>query len=458
MSQRAATLLNASIVYIGLGIVIAAIGPLLPGLARQNGVDLSAMGLLFTGFSIGAILAQIAGGAVADRLGRRPVFLLGVVFLAAASAGLVASRSFGLTVALSGAWGVGLGATELAANVLITELFAERSVSVLNLLNGFFGLGAFAGPAIASLTLRWWQVGTPAVAFGALILASQIPVALRIGRAAHDTVLPILGAPAAAGGREGVTRSADRDGAGAHRGSGGSRVIYRSALLWALGATLLLYVGEEQMVGGWTAVYMQRTTALSLASAALVASAFWIAYTASRACAAALAGILPPRTVLATSILIAAFGTLIVNLGVGSEPLSVAGFLLTGFGFGPIYPTLMAMTGRSFPEAAGRAIGAAGALASVGGMLLPFLDGTLIIRRGPIAGARFAFAVVLGIALFAVVALLLSDRHDRAARERGPARPDPRPAGAHPGDAGPATPARFGEREERGASWPKAPT
>ncbi len=407
MSHRASALLCSSIIYVGLGTISTAVGPLLPNLAVRNGARLAEMGLLFTAIFLGAVVSQLIAGPITDRTGRRPVFLFAVALLVAATVGIIESRALWLTLAFASLWGVGLGVGQLVANVLAIELFAERGVSTLNLLNVFYGLGAFAGPALVSVSLRWWHTGMPALWFGALVLASQIPYIARMREE------PAIGAHAPADRRS--ERGAGLDPAAALLGparSGGSerRSVYRSPFLWLLGAALLVYVGAEQMVGGWAVVYMERTASLALAKAALVASGFWIAYTLGRAASAGIGVRIAARFVLAASLATAAAGVLLVNLASGRVGLSVLGFLLTGFGFGPIYPTATAIIGRFFAGAAGKAIGTTGALGSVGGMILPFLDGLFIGRLGPAAAARFALIAVAGIAALTAIARLAAGR------------------------------------------------
>jgi len=390
MSRRASILVYSCVVYSGFGIITAAIGPLLPDLAKINGASLTEIGLLFTGLFLGAVVSQFVAGPIADRTGRKPVFLFGIVVMAAATVGLTTSRNVGLTLAFALPWGVGLGATELAANVLIAELYAERSVSALNLLNVFFGLGAFAGPALVSLSVAWWHTGMPALWMGAAVLLIPVPF---VARLTEDRAAALAASGAASVGD-----------------AGRARPVYRSPFLWVFGAALLVYVGTEQMVGGWATVYMARTTALAISSAALVASGFWIAFTFGRIAAAAVGARLAPKVVLAASLAVATAGVLVVSLTTGNIALSIAGFLLTGFGFGPIYPTAIAIVGRFFVGATGKAIGTAGALGSVGGMVLPFLDGVFIGRLGPAAGAHFAIAAVLGIVALSALARLASGR------------------------------------------------
>jgi fucose permease len=50
-------------------------------------------------------------------------------------------------------------------------------------------------------------------------------------------------------------------------------------VLWLFSFFLLIYVGAENGAGGWVTTYLTQTTSLAAATAALVASVFWLALT-----------------------------------------------------------------------------------------------------------------------------------------------------------------------------------
>jgi fucose permease len=135
---------------------------------------------------------------------------------------------------------LGHGTIDVSTNVLIAEVFAARSASVLNLLNVFFGVGAVAGPAIAGLTLRVWGTALPVLWLGAGLMLLQAPFVLRLASAPSAAHHDDLTAPGVA--------------------------LRRSPLLRVFGGLLLLYVGTETGIGGWTTTYMERTTTISPAS------------------------------------------------------------------------------------------------------------------------------------------------------------------------------------------------
>ena len=57
--------------------------------------------------------------------------------------------------------------------------------------------------------------------------------------------------------------------------------------------------------------------------------------------------------------------------------------ILIGFCFGPIFPTALSIVTATFRRAPGTAASVVVALGSLGGMLLPWIQGALLESRGP---------------------------------------------------------------------------
>lgn len=390
--NRRAILVTACLVFFGLGMVTAALGPVLPDLAERAGSDLATIGSVFTMIFFGALLAQAAAGPIGDRLGMHRVLLVGLLMMAAGTLGLALSTSLAATLGLAFAAGLGHGAVDLGANVWIAAVFERRSVSALNVLNVFFGLGAFAGPAIAGLSLNLWGSGLPALWVGAAGLAAVLPFLLRM--------------------RPGKSEPVERPDEYPVN-PGRSNGLYGSALLWGLGFLILTYVGTENGVGGWTTTYVARTTALSLDQAALAASGFWLALTGGRVVSALVGLRLQPQDLLAVSLTGAAAGGALLVGSMGNAALTILATLLLGFSFGAVYPTTIAITTARFQQGPGKAAGLVAAMGSVGGMALPWLQGILLERVRPAASAWFTLAGACALFALALIIRAVLNARDR---------------------------------------------
>jgi MFS transporter, FHS family, glucose/mannose:H+ symporter len=363
--------------FFGLGLVTAALGPFLPELAGNTSSSLSQVGAIFTMLFLGALLSQMIAGPVMDRLGQRVVLLVGLGLISTGMLGVSIGRSLIATLACALIGGLGHGAIDVGGNVMIAEAYATRRVSALNLLNVFFGLGAVAGPAISSLMLGIWSTAAPSLWISIALFVLLIPF-IRISAIARPS-------------RAGTPQE-------------GRTAIYRVPVLWAFGLVLLIYVGIENGIGGWTTIYIDRTTALGLDLAALVTSGFWLMLTAGRMLAVLVGGKLASGRVLGLSLGGSLVGGVLLMLSTGNAPLTVSAVLMLGLFFGPIFPTIIAITTARFPGGPGQAASVVVVLGSLGGMVLPWVQGTLLDQSGPFAAALFvAGATGAMLALFGVV-------------------------------------------------------
>jgi fucose permease len=376
-TQRNVLILSC-LIFLSLGIVFAVIGPLLPELAQNNNVNLAAIGSVFTALFLGSILSQLFSGPLSDRVGQMPVLFGAALLLAAGSLGFILSRSLGLTLALVFCAGLGSGAVDLSTNVLIARVYPKRSVSALNLLNLFFGVGAFVGPAMVGIFLGRWGSGLPVIWIVAGLLILQSIFILRIRATLR---LP-------------QSQDGDQD----------RPPIYRSPLVWMLGLVLLLYVGAESGIGGWVTTYMDRTTPMRYEQATLIASGFWLALTIGRLVSVFLGLRLSANRVLALSLGGSFLGGILMAAGSGNQSLTIASVLLTGFCFGSVFPTVISLTTEAFPNAPGRAVSVVAAMGSVGGMLIPWMQGLLLEQVSALSSMIFVtIAIGLMLVVFMVV-------------------------------------------------------
>ncbi|MCS7003147.1 MAG: MFS transporter, partial [Dehalococcoidia bacterium] len=320
--------------------------------------------------------AQLVAGRVADRAPTAVVVASGSALLGVGAIALAISADLPRVVAAGAILGLGGGTTIIGANVAVARVFAPHSMSALNGANALFGVGALFGPFIA---------GTSLAVGGSALAALSVGGALALGLAAPALVaVPPLSPPD------------DPPAESKPRGFG-------SPLLWLFAALLFWYVGLETSVGGWTAVYLGRTTGLDAATGAFVAAAYWAALAAGRVAGALLGRRLGPGRLLRLSAIGCVVGATLLLIGHGSLPLTLAAILLLGFWFGPIYPTTLGLVVMLFRQSSGAAVGVVTALGSVGGMLLPVAQGIALDRAGTFAGAMFIAGGVLAMLGFDLV-------------------------------------------------------
>jgi fucose permease len=360
------------------------LGPVLPELARRTGTTLGDAGALFSALFAGSLISTLAAGRALDRVDRRLPLAAGLAVNGAALLAMPWVTTWPALLAAGVVLGLGDGATVVGTHVVVAHINPDAEAAALNRLNVLFGMGAVLGPAGAAAvaaggargSLLLAALGAAQVAFAALLLARAAPLG-------HPVSAPL---PA----------GADREPTGSLRAS---------RLLWLLSGLLLIYVGIEVGLGGWAFTYARESAGLSAAAAALLSGGFWGTLTFGRLLAPVALRYRPPVALLIGGPVIAAAGAAVLLIAGGVPAVLVAGVLITGMGFGPVWPVTFAIAARAFPHASGSVSGILAMLAALGGLGLPWLQGRVLVAGGPAAGITVTLAGCL-----ALVALALAVR------------------------------------------------
>jgi FHS family glucose/mannose:H+ symporter-like MFS transporter len=375
--------------FVASGCVMAALGPALPDLARQTNHTLAELGSIFAAIFGGGLLAQLLGGPISDRFGRRVVLVWSAVSFGTATFAMSVSTRLPLMLAAACVLGFGYGGSTLSVNVLASELTPHRRAATLNLVNVFYAIGAIAGPLLAGRAIVWWGTAQPALWAGAALMVLVAPGALAALPALHSTATSSA-----------LAQTAKSDAARSASGSGRRALtpVLPPAFMWSAGLLILLYVGSEASLGGWTAVYLAHSVGVDSARAATITSMFWLSLCIGRLLATVAGFHLTAERLLLISIVTALVGASLLLAGHGWLWLTVIALGLLGLSFGPIYPTMAAIVTARAPHMAGTAMSRMGVLASIGGMALPWLYGLLLTDVGTVAAPAQTLVMAIGMA------------------------------------------------------------
>lgn len=365
------------LVFLFFGMFMGGIGTVFNELAIQTNSTLTAVGGIITFLFLGSLLAQIVAGPLTDRFGHSNILVSALIILGLGIIGFSFAHSLPVMLALVFVAGIGQGGVDIGTNLVVSDAAPGNNTSALNLLHFFFGLGAFIGPALIGFAIASTGSGllVHRLTAGALVL---------LGITIYFLLRDIQSKPAQA------------LAPGGEKGSGFR--IYFTPLLWLFGLLMVVYVGLEFGLGSWITNYMTLTTGVALEYGALTTSVFWGALALGRLAGAAASAKMSRTRLTAIALIGSLVGAVGMILSRGQIWPTVFCIALISFFFGPVYPTTVAWTISEFSSEQGKAVGFLVALGNIGGILLPWVAGILLINS-----ARLGY---LGFVLFSVLGML----------------------------------------------------
>lgn len=347
----------AAFIFIGLN--DGAIGVLIPGIQAHYSINKAIVSLLFLGSSFGYLAAAFNSGFMVAKLGIRRYLALSFVLICCSTLGISLAPPFPVLALLLIPIGFGLAMLDAGLNAYVAVL--PRNNALLNYLHAFYGIGALAGPIIASSILLaglgWNNAYSIWMVLSALLLVEILfvykkPVNIK---AEHQ---------------EGLQQKAPM------------RTVLGMMIVWLPALFLLAYVGAEVSLGNWSFSFLTQQRQLPTLFSAWIVSGYWLGLTLGRLAMANLTHLLTERVMIQICLL----GTLIAVLLVWLVPVGIVsaiGLCLTGFFLGPIFPTTIALMPQIVPaRLLTTAIGLLASLASMGGALFPWIAGNLAQALG----------------------------------------------------------------------------
>ena len=321
--------------------------------SREYGQNAAGMGGLVAAQHVAAVVLPVVLGALADRIGKKPVLCVFAAIFAAGCflAGL--SKSLGVYVIGAVCVGAGYSVCESVSSAVLSELDAEMGARYINLSQAMLSLGAVVSPFL----VQWMQKSRHA--------GWRVPFLIC---AAAYTLLALLILLTVFPKRQTATQKDAK-----------ARTNFFAARAFRLlFFSILLYVGLENGISYFAeSLFSVRLSAGGLAAAAI--SAYWIGMTVSRMLFSAV--LRDPKKTLVGCFLASAAFLLMLAVSENST-LSLVCCFGAGFSYGPIWSTLVAQATGLYPESGAGAAGVMSAGCGIGGMLAPVLMGAVCDAAG----------------------------------------------------------------------------
>lgn len=377
-----APLIGCFVTMVAMGLLISALGPLLPVIRDEFHVGPQAAGFLVAANPLGCIAGTLLSMVLSHRFAAR--WLL---------AGTAVTLALGLLVAaLAPAWwllfasfvvmGMGYGAATNLVNGVVAVAYGARAAGILNLSNGVFGIGAVVGPFVVSL------VGGSRLAYLPYVLVALLAGALMVR-------LPSSYGTAPAGAASPEPIAEPLDGRTPDARVGAMRAYGRLATIAAM---LGAYVATEVSASSFATTHVL-ATGVTVEVAVRATAMFYIGLAAGRLLVSAIATRVGAGRLMLVCAATAA-GCLVLAWAVPFDGLT---YVLVGAAMGPVFPTVLAWV--SSQRLGRNALPVVLTAANIGGLILPPVIGTVIAAVGA-AAAPLPMAASVGLCAV-LVALLL---------------------------------------------------
>jgi len=367
-----------------LAICFIILGAISVELMDTLGINEGQFGTLVMGLLLTSCIVQLIIGPLVDKLGYKPIAILGFVVTSVSMFLLAFAASFGLALFACILLGIGAMSLNTVGNTLIPIVLFEGKdpARASNFGNAFFGLGYVITPFLIvfflnNLSLSFSTslsiIGVLALVFLIFALIASYPQV----STGYKFMMAI-------------------------------KLLGKGAVLIAALA-LFCYLSLEISMASWIRKLMEQLfggSANAAYNAGLVLSVFGVAMMAGRFITSTIKNLTAMGNKVILLMSAVAFVAIMLMIVANSPALAIVAILLAGLAFAPIFPTIVGVTFAKFDSSLyGSIFGIIFAVGLLGGTFVPKIIGNLSVdstvqQSLPIAavmaGILFVIALIMG--------------------------------------------------------------
>jgi MFS family permease len=435
---------------LGLGVFAGALdlsvlSPALPAVGRDFGVETGDLAWIFTLYLLVNVVAIAVASALADRYGRRTVYLGCITLFAAGSVVAIAAPNYAVFLFARAVQAFGAGGIFPVATAAIGDVVpSDRRGTALGIVAATWGVAAVAGPLFGGLVthfLSWRWIFAPNVPLAAAVFVlarSEVPATAPRGREPLDGVGLLLLSLALLGIMDGLIATRPVIGV-LGLGSLGGFVLWEHLVRYPIVPLQLVRAPQlaktywlEIMIGMLEGSLFFIPTVLvgaqnvSYATAGFVAAVGALTFVAVIPASGRALDRIGSRDVLLAGAILTELGLAIFALGFESLLLALVAMVVAGAGFGALLgaPTRYIVTSETNEQTRATAVGLLSQCLIVGQIIGSSLAGGLIgMTASQTGGYRHAYLAFCAIAFAALLltATLKPRRDERAQPAQGTA-------------------------------------
>lgn len=343
--------------FISLGLPDSLLGSAWPEMHQQMNVPISMMGLITMIISFGTIVSSLFTNVVVKKLGTGLVVVLSTALTILGLIGFSFSNQIWMICLFSIPYGLGAGAIDASLNNYVAINYSSKYMSWLHC---FWGVGTIISPYVMGYAISssyGWSTGYLIIGIIQLIILIILVCSLSLWKKVNNK------------------QNNDKS-EGEIQVKNISPFKIKGVMFVLIG--FLCYCASESTIMLWASSYLFETKSISEDLAANYASLVFIGLTVSRFVSGFIANKLGDKNMIRLGLFISVIGVVLLFIPVDNILLSLLGFVIIGFGFGPVYPSIIHATPSNFGENNSQSIiGIQMAFAYTGSTFLPPLFGLI---------------------------------------------------------------------------------
>jgi MFS family permease len=333
--KRRAHYLFAAGLFAILGFHVGVWAVQLASLSAGLGLDPAALGAVITVAATAGLVTLFAGGALADRVGRRPVLVIGFAGTGTAFVLLALAGSVATLIPAVLLYGLAISFVDLGANTVGSAYEQAHAVTAMTGLHAWFSAGALTGAIGSAAALR------AGVSYRGVYLALAAVMAAGL----LATLFAAIPAPPLQVGASAGRRAPH---------PAGPRVWRIPAVLFAIALISVTFYGDGALES-FLSTYLQTTMAGGVLVSGFGIASYHFASLLGRLAATGALRRFGERRVVVAAGLLAAAGLLTAVTATAAAG-AIGGLLVVGFAIAPVVPTTLSLAGRSAPGRSGPAV------------------------------------------------------------------------------------------------------
>lgn len=335
-------------IMVVFGLNLAALSPLVAQLARSVKGPFNS-GLLLSMHFIGFICVAVIAGAIADRIGKKPVITAGLLGYGLLFILFALSETTGVKYILMFGIGGCSGILESINSAYVSDNNEENSEYYVNVSHTWFGVGGILGPVLLAIAIAYageWKIYYYTLASIALITAVVFARTSFPFSGKKDTLEKVKGIK-----------------------------IRKEIPFLLMALAIMCYTGAEVASWSWLSV-LQSKNNFTVLQAAFAVSLFWVAMTGGRFLCGKLLKVLSVMRMIVFLSLGAAVTTALMILGTSVIAVYVLAVIL-GLACSSLFPFLSTFGAERTSLSSGVAFSTMMVCGNFGSAFIPYVVGEL---------------------------------------------------------------------------------